>query len=286
MMQVGSLFSGAGLCDLGLAWASFHHQWFCEIDPWCGRILARHWPGTPIYKDVAELEGKELPPVDALCGGFPCQDVSLGGKRAGITQGTRSGLWSHYHRLIGEMRPRYAIIENVRGLLSLGMETVLQDLSDIGYDAEWTVLPAAALGAPHHRERVFIVAYPHGLRSDGKPGVLAALQRNLGGGDRSWRVLDWLGVRIDRASKPSARQAYGGRVLHRVDDGPAQGLDGAGGNVACVPASVGRISQDTARAWIPRLKALGNGITPYQSYAAATCILEAEGLPVPPLPPR
>lgn len=95
--------------------------------------------------------------MDVLCGGFPCQDVSSGGKRAGIKQGTRSGLWSEYARLISEIRPKYAIIENVRGLLSCGIEIVLQDLANIGYDAEWEVLPAAALGAPHRRERVFVV---------------------------------------------------------------------------------------------------------------------------------
>ena len=139
MLTVGSLFSGAGLCDLGLTWAGFKHQWFCEIDPFCQAVLARHWPETAIYNDVSGLNGMELPPVDVLCGGFPCQDVSSAGARAGIKQGTRSGLWYEYARLIGEIRPRYVIIENVRGLLSCGIEVVLQDLANIGYDAEWEV---------------------------------------------------------------------------------------------------------------------------------------------------
>lgn len=160
MLKVGSLFSGAGLCDLGLSWAGFRHQWFCEIDPFCRMVLARHWPDIPLYEDVNTLKGSELPPVDVLCGGFPCQDVSQGGKHAGIKKGTRSGLWLEYARLIGEIRPRYVIIENVRGLLARGIEIVLQDLAEIGYDAEWEVLSAAALGAPHRRERVFVVASP------------------------------------------------------------------------------------------------------------------------------
>lgn len=147
MLKVGSLFSGAGLCDLGLSWAGFRHQWFCEIDPFCRMVLARHWPDIPLYEDVNTLKGSELPPVDVLCGGFPCQDVSQGGKHAGIKKGTRSGLWLEYARLIGEIRPRYVIIENVRGLLARGIEIVLQDLAEIGYDAEWEVLSAAALGA-------------------------------------------------------------------------------------------------------------------------------------------
>lgn len=105
MLKVGSLFSGAGLCDLGLQWTGFRHQWFCEIDPFCRAVLARHWPDIPIYEDVRMLKGDELPPVDVLCGGFPCQDVSSGGLRAGIRQGTRSGLWLEYARLIGEITP-------------------------------------------------------------------------------------------------------------------------------------------------------------------------------------
>ncbi len=156
------------------------HAFFCEVDPFCRSILAKHWPGVPLYNDVRVLEGSKVPHIDILCGGFPCQDVSSGGKRAGIKEGTRSGLWYEYARLIGEIRPRYAIIENVRGLLSCGIEIVMRDLAALGYDAEWEVLPAAALGAPHHRERVFIVAYPHSQRADGRARLLAPLERIMG----------------------------------------------------------------------------------------------------------
>lgn len=283
MLRVGSLFSGAGLCDLGLAWAGFDHQWCCEIDPFCRAVLVRHWPGTPIYNDVSGLKGAELPPVDALCGGPPCQDVSCAGARAGIKQGTRSGLWHEYARLIKEIRPKYAIIENVRGLLSCGIEIVLQDLAAIGYDAEWEVLPAAAFGAPHHRERVFIVAYPHGLLSDGGHRLLSPLQGGLGDINQSPQLFDWLGLRIDRARKSAALEAYPGPILCRVDDGRAGGLDGADGQESGQAHKIGRVDMSTARAWVPRLKALGNGITPQQSYAVALCILRAEGLSVPPM---
>lgn len=284
MLRVGSLFSGAGLCDLGLARAGFNHQFFCEVDPFCRAILARHWPGIPIHEDIRLVRGRELPPVDALCGGFPCQDVSSAGKRSGIKEGTRSGLWREYARIVEEIRPRYVIIENVRGLLARGIEIVLRELADIGYDAEWEVLPAAAFGAPHHRERVFVVAYPHGLRTHASPRLFAPLGRILGNNKQFIGLSDWLGIRIDRASKTSIRQIYGGRVLCRVDDGGAPRMDGAAGDMAHIPASVGRISPDTARAWIPRLKALGNGIVPHQAYAVAACILEAEGLAMPTYP--
>ena len=275
-LQVGSLFSGVGLCDLGLSWAGMRHAFFCEVDPYCRSILARHWPGVPIYNDVTTLKGSEAPRIDILCGGFPCQDVSLGGNRAGIKEGTRSGLWREYARLIDEIRPKYAIIENVRGLLSCGIEIVMRDLAALGYDAEWEVLPAAALGAPHHRERVFIVAYPNGQRTDAASRLLAPLRRIMGDRQQSVRVSDWLGVRFDRSRRSSARKAYRGCVLRRVDDGAPGRLDSSGG--------VKPLPRDVVPVWIHRLKALGNGITPQQSYAVASCILEAEGLPVPAIP--
>lgn len=174
---------------------------FCEVDPFCRSVLAKHWSDVPIYNDVRSLNGADLPHIDILCGGFPCQDVSSGGKRAGIKEGTRSGLWYEYSRLIGEIRPRYVIIENVRGLLSCGIEIVMRDLVALGYDAEWEVLPAAALGAPHHRERVFIVAYPHSQRADGRARLLAPLERIMGEHQQSVRVSDWLGIRFDRREK-------------------------------------------------------------------------------------
>ena len=202
-LTVGSLFSGAGLCDLGLEWAGMKHRFFCEVDPFCRSVLRRHWPGIPIYEDVRELRGADLPPVDVLCGGFPCQDVSLAGKRKGIAKGTRSGLWHEYARLIEEIRPGYVIIENVPGLLAAGVEAVLQDLASVGYDAEWEVLPAAAVGAPHRRERVFLVAYPNGHERMGfylrSPEVWEKAT-NLG----AW-LLGWEYGLTGRAARPSGK---------------------------------------------------------------------------------
>lgn len=281
-LKVGSLFSGAGLCDLGLTWAGFHHQWFCEVEPVCRTILARHWPDVPVYGDIRTINGRELPAVDVLAGGFPCQDVSLGGVRAGIGEGTRSGLWIEFRRIISEARPRWVIIENVRGLLSCGMDVVLRGLAEIGYDAEWEVLPAAALGAPHHRERVFLVAYPDSGGGDAsEPDVLSALPRILGEREQPWLLSDWLGLRFDRMRKSSALEAYPGPVIYRMDDGRSDRLDVPGRTVS--RARVPSVTAAEARAWLPRLKALGNAITPQQAYAVAACILMAEGLPVPPL---
>lgn len=256
------------------------HSFFCEVDPFCRSVLARHWPSIPIYEDVRTLRGSKLPHIDVLCGGFPCQDISQGGHRAGIKQGTRSGLWLEYARLIDEIRPKYVVIENVRGLLSLGIDIVLGDLAALGYDAEWEILPAAALGAPHHRERVFIVAYPNGSDLHDKR-LLSPLERIVGEHFQPHDVSDWLGIRFDRTRKDAAVQAYGKPVLYRVDDGRTGRLDESGRPFS---SSADIVVADVAKAWASRLKALGNAIAPQQAYAIGACILDQEGVRVSPLP--
>jgi DNA (cytosine-5)-methyltransferase 1 len=160
-VRVGGLFSGLGGLELGLQQAGMQVLWHCEQDGFCRSVLEQHWPGLPCYPDVRTLTGPE--PVDILAGGFPCQDVSHVGRRAGLG-GQHSGLWTHFARLVGELRPRYVLVENVAGLLVRGMGEVLADLAALRYDCEWEVLPAAAFGAPHLRARVWLLAYPSGGR--------------------------------------------------------------------------------------------------------------------------
>lgn len=165
-LRVLDLFSGIGGFSLGLERAGgFETVAFCEIEPYPRAVLAKHWPNVPCYDDVRTLTADALLrdgiAVDVICGGFPCQDLSRAGLGAGIA-GERSGLWGEFARLIGEIRPRFAILENVAALLDDGMGTVLGDLAAIGYDAEWSTVSACALGAPHMRQRVFAVAYPNG----------------------------------------------------------------------------------------------------------------------------
>jgi DNA (cytosine-5)-methyltransferase 1 len=164
------LFSGIGGFALGFERHFIQTVAFCEIIPFGQKVLTRRWPGIPVYQDVRTLTLETLIqdglyPVDIVCGGFPCQDLSTAGKQAGIT-GNRSGLWSELCRIIGTVRPRYAVMENVANLLAGGrgewFGTVLGDLAAIGYDAEWHCIPAAAIGARHIRDRVWIVAYPAG----------------------------------------------------------------------------------------------------------------------------
>jgi DNA (cytosine-5)-methyltransferase 1 len=163
-MTFGSLFAGIGGLDLGLERAGMECRWQVEIDPFARQVLAKHWPDVPRYEDVRDVGSENLEPVDLICGGFPCQDISHAGNRSdrnGV-RGERSGLWAEFARLIRELRPRYVLVENVSALLVRGLGTVLGDLAAVGYDAEWDVLPAATFGAPQRRERVFLVAYPHG----------------------------------------------------------------------------------------------------------------------------
>ncbi len=166
-MKVLDLFAGIGGFSLGLERAGMETVAFCEIEDYPRKVLAKHWPGVPIYEDVKELTSERLRAdgiigrdgIDVITAGFPCQDISTAGKGAGI-EGERSGLWSEIARLTGELRPRYIILENVSALLSRGLDKVLGDLAEIGYDAEWHCIPASHLGAPHRRDRWWCVCYP------------------------------------------------------------------------------------------------------------------------------
>ena len=163
MLTVGSLFSGIGGLELGLeATGGFKTLWQVEIDDYASRVLARHWPDVARFRDVRECGAHNLEPVDLICGGFPCQDISVAGHRIGI-EGSRSGLWREYARIVGEIRPRFVLVENVAALLDRGMGVVVGDLATLGYDAEWSVVSACTVGAPHARERLFLLAYPHGI---------------------------------------------------------------------------------------------------------------------------
>ena len=165
------LFAGIGGLSLGLERSgAFEVVAFCEREPFCQKVLNKHYPKVPIYDDVCKLTKEQLDrdriTIDAISGGFPCQDVSEAGNKAGL-EGGRSGLWYEYARLIGELRPRYVIVENVSELLIRGFDDVLGTLATLGYDAEWHCIQACDVGAPHIRDRVFIIAYPSGVRFSG-----------------------------------------------------------------------------------------------------------------------
>lgn len=164
-----SLFAGIGGFDLGFDRAGMECAAQVENDEFCLSVLEKHWPNTLRIKDIRDANRTNLPPVDVICGGFPCQDVSVAGKRLGL-RGERSTLWDEFYRIICEIRPRWVVIENTMGLLSSDegefFAKILREISQAGYDAEWHTLSACAFGAPHARERVFVIAYPHSVRRE------------------------------------------------------------------------------------------------------------------------
>lgn len=167
-MRVLDLFSGIGGFSLGLQMAGgFETVQFVEIDPYCQKVLAKNFPGVPIHDDIRTFAGV---PADLICGGFPCQDISVAGRGEGLS-GERSGLWREFARIIGEVRPAWVIVENVSALLYRGIGDVLADLANLGYDAEWYCIPASAVGARHRRERVWIVSYPNPVNGEERMGA-------------------------------------------------------------------------------------------------------------------
>lgn len=251
-LTLGSLFSGIGGLDLGLECAlhdggfDVSTLWQCEADPWCRSILARHWPRAVRYDDVRAV-GPDAPRVDVLCGGFPCQDVSYAGKGAGLA-GERSGLWFEFARVVRDLRPRIVVVENVAALATRGLDAVLGSLSEAGYDAVWFDLRASDVGAPHRRERLFIVGWnvadaanrgdvrrERSARHDAK-GCDRRDERHGSGCDDgvcSKHVDDTIGGRRDG-------RAFGAEGDHgdRTDARRSQGSDGASDGRARIGATV------------------------------------------------
>ncbi len=158
------LFSGIGGFALAARWVGWETVGFCEIDPYCQKVLRKHWPDVPIYEDIRELDGRTMGHVDIITGGYPCQPFSSAGNQRGEADDRH--LWPEFARLIREIRPRWAIGENVAGHINLGLDGVLADLEGIGYTTEQFVIPACAVNAPHRRDRIWILAsYAECLRS-------------------------------------------------------------------------------------------------------------------------
>jgi len=158
-LTIGSLFSGIGGLELGLEWAGLGPVlWQVEMDPFCRRVLEKHWPGVERYADVRSIRASQLRPVDLICGGFPCQDVSASGKGAGLS-GAQSGLWYEFWRIAKEARPRFLVIENVRSGASRWLCQVRTHLHQLGYQTEALGIAARDVGAPQRRARVFVVAH-------------------------------------------------------------------------------------------------------------------------------
>lgn len=303
-LRVLDLFSGIGGFSLGLdRTGGFETVAFCEIEEFPRKVLAKQWPEVPCYHDVTKLTAGILErdgiAVDVITGGFPCQDISCAGKQAGIGEGTRSGLWSEIVRLIGELSPRYVIVENVAALLSGPSEqrggwfgSILADLAECGYDAEWENIPAASVGAPHRRERVWIVAYPSvhdGADTEGDA------EHTNGDSQRPHRAGKHINGSVEQEYKQERIAGSMGEVLADAD---YQGLQGwtqarnpsgirSGGKqflkrcshmprAAWLPEpDVGRVANGVPQR-VDRLKSLGNAVVPQIPELIGRAILAAE----------
>lgn len=255
-LTFGSLFAGIGGMDLGLERAGMQCRWQVEIDDYATKVLAKHWPTVPRFRDVRDVGAGCLERVDLIAGGFPCQDISVAGKGAGIA-GKRSWLWAEYARIIGELRPRFVLVENVPALRSRGLGRVLGDLASLGYDTEWDCIPAAAVGAPHLRDRIWIVAYASGSRDRALAGSVygdarADRAKNDQQPGRDGAALaDAHGERRQKFHAP-AQPGWAGLLAGRID----QRRDQWG-----TEPDLGRVAHGVP-ARVDRLRCLGNAVVP------------------------
>lgn len=236
---MGSLFSGIGGLELGLEAAlGAETVWQVENNPYARAVLERHWPNARRYEDVGAVGRHTLEPVELICGGFPCQGASAAGRRKGL-EDERSGLWFEYARIIRELEPRWVVIENVPGLSNRGLDQVLGSLATLRYDAVWECLSAAAIGAPHIRDRLFIIAWRQ-MADTHRTGLEERQEQR-------------------RGFPPELSSAIGA-----CGEGRAQWL---------VEPNVGRVAHGV-RNRVDRLRCLGNAVVPQCSYVIGMWLLQ------------
>ena len=265
MLTVGSLFSGIGGLDLGLERAGMSIRWHSEIDPYACKILKKHWPEVPNHGDIKQIDWRTVEPVDVICGGYPCQPFSTAGKRRG-TDDPRH-LWPWVRDAISALRPRYAILENVRGHLSMGGVTVIGELAEIGYDAEWRVVSAAGLGAPHRRERIIIVAYPTQLFSNGGDN-----HASIGLGSETLSQFGNCGGSPNVAYADNCGHVYASKA-QQSDIGRRCATSGR--QQWETEPSVGRVADGVSHR-VDRLRGLGNAVVPQVAEYIGRLVMAAE----------
>lgn len=289
-MRIGGLFAGIGGLELGLERAGVGHTvWQVEIDPFCRSVLARRWPDAVRVGDVHNVREGAQASIDVLCGGFPCQDLSLAGKGEGLN-GKKSGLWWEYARLIREIRPRFVVLENVAAILSRGVGDVFGELAALGYDAWWDCIPAASVGAPHQRDRWFCIAWRQDLADTDRSGGdnrlrLPAIARDgLSDTDRGGRsgtgqaegVADTMRAGWQERHAAAIATVAGHATRRAIADIAARSpwaappdKSGVGRAADGLPAGVDRWELGVPRLAVgrhcevkPRLRALGNAVVP------------------------
>ena len=258
-MRFGSLFAGIGGLDLGLERAGMECAWQVEIDDYCTRVLAKHWPDVPKYGDVRDVGEHNLEPVDLIAGGFPCQPHSVAGKRRGAEDDRN--LWPEFIRIIEELEPRLVLAENVPGIVTTYLDKVLSDLEGAGYTCATLNLPACAFDAPHKRARIFIVAYATGRKDDERRprnmGKTSASGESVNAtiGDGSTNVPNPPSERLQRQRTQGEQitKAHGGQDVPLCNGGHR--------TIWTVEPNVGRVADGIPNR-VDRLRGLGNAVVP------------------------
>ncbi len=260
-LTVGSLFSGIGGLDLGLERAGMRVVWQSEIDPYACKVLAKHWPEVPNHGDIKRIDWGTVELVDVICGGYPCQPFSNAGRRRG-TDDPRH-LWPWVRDAISKLRPRYAILENVRGHLSLGGTTVLGELAEVGYDAEWRVVSASGVGAPHRRDRLIVIAYPNSQSQSDEPKHESTKQMVANANSSR-------GEHSDQERSPRSTISQRNEVFQQID--PSSG-SGRAGKHWLSESSVGRVADGVPHR-VDRLRGLGNAVVPQVAEYIGRLVME------------
>jgi len=278
-LTFGSLFAGIGGFDLGFERCGMECKWQVEINDYAQKVLAKHWPAVHRERDIRECSARNLDWVDVIAGGFPCQDISYAGLGAGL-DGERSGLFFEAIRLVSELQPRAVVLENVAALLTRGLDRVLGTLAEIGYDAEWHCIPAAYVGAPHIRDRVFVIAIhsnpensyarqPH-KRNAKRSGANSPQKRQ-----RLRNQPSGLGSIVADSNKHipcQERLQRSGELLRIGGDTQEDFRRGLASNWAIEP-DVGRVAHGIPNR-VDRLRGLGNAVVPQVAELVGKMVLQ------------
>lgn len=297
-MRHVDLCSGIGGFALGFQWAGLSTpQLFCDIEPWCRKILQQHWPNVPVASDVKELASdpeRLVPDCDILTAGYPCQPFSFAGKRKGEEDDRH--IWPHILKIVASKRPTWCVFENVYGHISLGLDTVLTDLEREGYTTRTFVVPACGVNAPHKRNRLWIIAHTNNPRQSSGEGESRASEE---GNNTGWvrpnvSETDSIGLQEHGHSKPTVTVGEGGAYVSNTKGIGVQGLwssweqephphegqevsvcdsEGRGQTIWDVEPNVGRVANGIPKR-VDRIKGLGNAIVPQIAQRIAWTILE------------
>jgi DNA (cytosine-5)-methyltransferase 1 len=282
MLTFGSLFSGIGGFDLGFERAGMVCKWQVEIDDYCTKVLQKHWPNVPKFRDVRICGGHNLEPIDVVCGGFPCQPFSGAGKQRGADDDRN--LWPEMFRVVQELTPSWVVGENVSNIINLYLDDILSDLEGAGYEA-WTLsIPACAFGAPHIRQRIFVVAYSSVARSR---RLSVDADRGSQGMANAHRIRRAAAPQRENDAEaqgywPNDLAGYAGQDARSIPYSNREGLSQSerkwklsGPSQWATEPDVGRVAHGIPDR-VDRLRALGNALTPQQAEWIGRLIVSAE----------